>query len=212
MSVRTHRTALPRSMKTQVAMGHAMRPEQPNPQTTGPPGLGDPSETVPEEVLELWASLPRHERQRSRRRYFRDQGARCSYPVFSSLLSTIDIRIQNIERTLAEFLHATAASIPVPPVRSCAKSAHEDAGPPPSPAPVNIINGTLPGNPPAAEPARNAVSPSHTVIDSPSPAIPDPTPPPALPMSRWPSRLSSRLQPRYLHGRSRRRDHTPGWR
>ena len=93
-------------------MGRAMGPEQPDPQTAGLSGLGDPSETVPKEVLEFWASLPRRGRQRSRRRYFRDQGACCSRAVFSNLLSFIDARVQNIEGVLAEFLHATAASIP----------------------------------------------------------------------------------------------------
>ena len=48
--------------KTQMAMGRAMGPEQPDSQTAGPAGLGDPSKTVPEEVLKLWASLPRRER------------------------------------------------------------------------------------------------------------------------------------------------------
>ena len=51
---------------TKVAMGRVMRPEQPDPQTAGPSGLGCPSKTVPEEVLELWASLPRCTRQWSR--------------------------------------------------------------------------------------------------------------------------------------------------
>ena len=179
--------------------------------------------------------------------------------VFSNLLFTIDAHVQNIESTLAEYLHAAAAaSIPVPPARSCTKSAHQDAGLPSSPAPVNIIRGALSGNPPAAEPARNAVSQSPTAIPPllppsvlwlrrrrhqfpieglsmtlqlslqvlghcPSAALPPaqlasehlstpqsplppslpplPTSPPALPMCRWPSRLSGRLQPRCIHGR-----------
>jgi hypothetical protein len=33
-----------------MAMGRVMGPEQPDPQTAGPSGLGDPSKTVPEEV------------------------------------------------------------------------------------------------------------------------------------------------------------------
>ena len=152
--------------KAQMAMGRAMRPEQPDLRQRNHRDLEFPSETVPEEIRELWASLPRCGRQRRRRRYFRDQGACCSRAVFSSLLSTIDIRVQNIESALPEYLHATAASIPVPPARSCKKSSRKDAGPPSSPAPVNIVNGTLPGNSPAAEPARTAVSPSPTVPDS----------------------------------------------
>ena len=94
-----------------MAMGRAMGPEQPSRQTAGPPGLGEPSKIEPEEIIELWASLPRRERQQSRRRYFRDQGADAS----AALLSTIDARVGNIEAALAEFLHATAASIPAPP-------------------------------------------------------------------------------------------------
>ena len=133
--------------------------------SAGPSGPWDPSETVPEEARELWASLPCCERQRSRRRYFHDQGACCPGAVFSSLLSTIDIRVQNIESTSEGYLHATAASIPVPPARSCKKGARKDADLPSSPAPVNIANGTLPGNPPAAEPARTADLPSPTVSD-----------------------------------------------
>ena len=148
-----------------MAMGRAMRPEQPDPQTAGPSGLGDLSKTVPEEVLELWASLPRRERQRSRRRYLHDQGGCCSRAVFSNLLFTIDARVQNIESALAEYLHAAAASIPVPPARSCKESAQEGAGPPPLPAPVVIIGRALSGNPPAVESARNADSPSSIVSD-----------------------------------------------
>ena len=39
-----------------MAMGRAMGPEQPNPQTAGPPGLGaSPKKNMPEDALELWA-------------------------------------------------------------------------------------------------------------------------------------------------------------
>ena len=104
-----------------MAMKREMGPEQPDLRPRNLRDLEFPSETVPEEVRELWASLPRRERQRSRRRYFRDQGACCSRAVFSSLLSTIDIRVQNIESALAEYLHATAASIPVPLQEKCSR-------------------------------------------------------------------------------------------
>ena len=50
-------------------------------------------------------------------------------------------------------------------MHSCKKSAHEDADLPSSPAPVNIVSRTLPGNLPAAEPARTADLPSPTVSD-----------------------------------------------
>ena len=105
-----------------MAMGRAIRSEQPNPETVGLSGLGDPSETVPEEVRQEWASLRRRERQRSRRRFFRAQAACCSRPVLAEKLSTIDARVKILEEALAEFLHATAASIPVPPTSSAKKT------------------------------------------------------------------------------------------
>ena len=98
-----------------MAMGHAMRLEQPDSQTAGLSGPRGPSKTVPEEVLELWASLPRHKRQRRRWRYFCDQAVRCSRPVSTESLSTIDACVKILEDALAEFVHATAASIPAPP-------------------------------------------------------------------------------------------------
>ena len=52
-------------------------------------------------------------------------------------MSTIDARVRNIESALAEFLHATAASIPVPASRSGMKRTCEDAGLPSSPAPTS---------------------------------------------------------------------------
>ena len=105
-----------------MAMGRAIRPKRPDPETAGLSGLGDPSETVPEEVRQEWASLRRRERQRSRRRFFRAQAACCSRPVLAETLSTIDARVKILEEALAEFLHATAASIPVPPYALCQKT------------------------------------------------------------------------------------------
>ena len=121
-----------------MAMGRAMGSVQPNHQTAGPSGLGDPSRTVLDEVLELWASLPR---RFSRRRYFRDQEACCSRALFSDLLSTINACVRNIERALAEFIHATATSILVPPAQSGMKRTCEDAGSPSSPAPTSTSKG-----------------------------------------------------------------------
>ena len=115
---------------------------------------------MPEGVLELWASLPRRERQRSRRRYFRNHGACCSRPVFSSILPTIDICIQNIEHELAEFLHATAASILVPSARSGMKRTREDAGSPSSPAPANTSNEIISDIYRAGKLCSDALSPS----------------------------------------------------
>ena len=132
-----------------MAMGRAMRPEQPDPQTAGLPGPRGPSKTVPEEVLELWASLPHRKRQRRRRRYFHDQAACCSRPVSTETPPTTDARVRILEEALAEFLHATAASIPAPPARSVKKRsrelrrekrAREAAGSPSSPAPASTSN------------------------------------------------------------------------
>ena len=155
-----------------MAMGRAMGPEQPDPQTSGLPGPRGPSETVPEEVRQEWASLRRRERQRRRRRFFRDQTACCSRPVLDKTLPTIDTRVKIPEEALAEFLHATAASIPVPPTRSARKRDRADAAPLSSPAPANTDGETLPDVPPAAEAARNAASPSPTTADSTSAAVP----------------------------------------
>ena len=155
-----------------MAEERAIRPEQPNPETAGLSGLGDPSETVPEEVRQEWASLRRRERQRSRRRFFRAQAACCSRPVLAETLSTIDARVRILEEALAEFLHATAASIPVPPTRSARKRDRADAAPLSSPAPANTDGETLPDVPPATEAARNAASPSPATADSTSAAVP----------------------------------------
>ena len=154
-----------------MAMGRAIRSEQPNPETAGLSGLGDPSETVPEEVRQEWASLRRRERQRRRRRFFRDQTACCSRPVIYSTLSTIDARVRILEDALAKFLHATAASIPVPPTYSAKKRDREGAELPLSPTPANTVGETLPDISPAAESARNAASPSPYTSDSTSAAV-----------------------------------------
>ena len=130
-----------------------------------------PSETVPEEVLELWTSLPRRKRQRRRRGYFLDQAVCCSHLFSTKKLSNVDARVKILEDALAEFVHATVASIPTPPARSCEKRDREDAEPPSSPAPVNTVGRTLSGIPPAAEPARNAVSLSPTASNSTSAAV-----------------------------------------
>ncbi len=155
-----------------MAMGRAIGPKQPNPETAGLSGLGDPSETVPEEVRQEWASLRRRERQRRRRRFFRDQAACCSRPVIHSTLSNIDARVRILEDALAKFLHATAASIPVPPTYSAKKRDREGAELPSSPTPANTVGEALPDIPPATEAARNAASPSPATADSTSAAVP----------------------------------------
>ena len=91
-----------------MAMGRAMGPEQPSCQTAVPSGLGEPSKAVPEEVLKLWASLPRRQRT-------------ITFVIKQLLLPLLrcppSMPVSVISRApwLIEFLHATAASIPVPP-------------------------------------------------------------------------------------------------
>ena len=149
-----------------------MRPEQPDPQTAELPGPRGPSETVPEEVRKLWDLLPRRERQRRRRHFFRDHPACCSRPFSTETLFIIDTRVRILEEALAEFLHATAASIPVPPTYSARKRDREGAELPSSPAPANTVGETLPDIPPATEAARSAASPSPSTSDFTSAAVP----------------------------------------
>ena len=112
---------------------------QPHRRNVGPSVPGGASRTVPDHNLKIWAALPRRLRQRACRGYFRDQ-ASDEFPAF---LSTINARIVSIESTLAEFLHATAASISVPPAQSCTKRASEDAGLPSSPALTSTSKGII---------------------------------------------------------------------
>ena len=98
-----------------------MGPEQPDPQTAESSGRRGPPETVPKEILQLWGLLPRRERQRRRRRFFRVHAACCSRPVPDDTLASLNARVRILEEALAEFLHATAASIPVPPTYSAKK-------------------------------------------------------------------------------------------
>ena len=70
------------------------------------------------------------------------------------------MRICSIESTLAEFLHATTASIPVPAVRSYTKRARGEAGLPSSPAPLCTSEGIDSDIPRAEELILGAASPS----------------------------------------------------
>ena len=92
-----------------MAAGRAIRPEQPEPETAGLPGRRGPPETVPKEILKLWGLLPRRERQRRRRRFFRVHAACCSRPVPDDTLASLNARVRILEEALAEFLHTTAA-------------------------------------------------------------------------------------------------------
>ena len=69
-------------------------------------------------------------------------------------LYTIDARVKILEEALAKFLHATAASIPMPPTRSARKRDRADAAPLSLPAPTNTDGETLPDVPPATEAAH----------------------------------------------------------
>ena len=150
-----------------------MRPEQPDPQTAESSGHRGPGpETVPEEILKLWGLLPQCERQRRRRRFFRVHAACCSRPIPDDSLASLNARVRILEEALAEFLHATAASIPVPPTYSAKKRDREGAELPSAPTPANIVGETLPDIPPAAEAARNAASPSPIISDFTSAAVP----------------------------------------
>jgi len=127
---------------------------------------------VPKEILKLWDLLPRRERQRRRRRFFHSaHAACCSRPVTDDTLASLNARVKILEEALAEFLHATAASIPVP-TYPAKKRDREGAELPSAPTPANIVSETLPDIPPAAEAARNVVSPSPIISDSTSAAVP----------------------------------------
>ena len=154
-----------------MAEARAIRPEQPNLRPRNLRDVEAPPETVPEEVRKLWDLLPRRERQRRRRRFFRDHPACCSRPVPHDALASLDTRAQIREEALAEILCASAASVPVPPTRSAKKRDREDAVPPSQPAPANTVGETLPGIRPAAESARTADSPSPTTSDTTSAAV-----------------------------------------
>ena len=149
-----------------------MGPEQPDPQIAESSVRRGPPRTVPKEILKLWDLLPRRERQRRRRRFFRSaHAACCSRPVTDDSLASLNARVKILEEALAEFLHATAASIPVP-THPAKKRDREGAELPSAPTPANIVSETLPDIPPAAEAARNVVSPSPITSDSTSAAVP----------------------------------------
>ena len=149
-----------------------MGPEQPDPQIAESSGRRGPPRTVPKEILKLWDLLPRRERQRRRRRFFHSaHAACCSRPVTDDSLASLNARVKILEEALAEFLHATAASIPVP-TYPAKKRDREGAELPSAPTPANIVSETLPDIPPAAEAARNVISPSPITSDSTSAAVP----------------------------------------
>ena len=149
-----------------------MGPEQPDPQIAESSVRRGPPRTVPKEILKLWDLLPRRERQRRRRRFFHSaHAACCSRPVTDDSLASLNARVKILEEALAEFLHATAASIPVP-THPAKKRDREGAELPPAPTPANIVSETLPDIPPAAEAAKNVVSPSPITSDSTSAAVP----------------------------------------
>ena len=149
-----------------------MGPEQPDPQMAESSGHRGPPRTVPKEILKLWDLLPRRERQRRRRRFFHCvHAACCSRPVTDDTLASLNARVKILEEALADFLHATAASIPVP-THPAKKRDREGAELPSAPTPTNIVSETLPDIPPAAEASRNVISPSSITSDFTSAAVP----------------------------------------
>ena len=154
-----------------MADGRAISSEQPNLRPRDLRDVEAPSETVPEEVRKLWDLLPRRERQRRRRRWFRAHPACCSRPVAPSSLASLDARVRILEEALAEFLCASAASVPVPPTRSAKKRDRDDAVPPSPPAPTNTVGETLSGIRPATESVRTADPPPTTTSNSTSAAF-----------------------------------------
>ena len=72
----------------------------------------------------------------------------------------VDARVRILEDALANFLHATAASIPVPPTRSSMKQTREDASLPSSPAPGSTSNEMIPDISRAGKLCSDALSPS----------------------------------------------------
>jgi len=93
------------------------------------------------------------------------------FGVADDTLASLNARVKILEEALAEFLHATAASIPVP-THPAKKRDREGAELPPAPTPANIVSETLPDIPPAAEAAKNVVSPSPITSASTSAAVP----------------------------------------
>ena len=166
---------------------------------------------MPEEVLDLWASLPRRERQRSRRRYFCDQTAAAP----AALLSTIDARVRDIESALAEFLHTTAASIPVFPLQSSMKRTREDAGSPLSPAPASTSDEMISDISRAGKLCSDALSPLLPALNISTLAalcaadelMAEPTAEPTPTMRRHHGRNGR--QPRRLESRERLRRRSP---
>ena len=70
-----------------------------------PSGLGEASESIPDHLYQVWADLPRRERQRSRRRYFRAKIACTS----RASLTHVDARILVLEAAVAELRSIVAA-------------------------------------------------------------------------------------------------------
>jgi hypothetical protein len=144
-----------RRLYSDMAMGRAMGPEQPDPQTTGPSRTSRPPETVPEEVRKLWDLLPRRERQRSRRRYFRAKIA-CTN---RAALTHIDARILVLEATVAELRSIVAALASGSSARPDSNSAPDDEGLQPAPAPTADNPDIVPEDFRAQEPVLAVIIP-----------------------------------------------------
>jgi hypothetical protein len=102
-----------------------------------PSGLGEASESIPDYLYQVWADLPRRERQRSRRRYFRSKIASTN----RASSTPTDARILVLEAAVAELRSIVAA---LASARPDSDSAPDDAGLQPAPAPTDDNPGTVP--------------------------------------------------------------------
>jgi hypothetical protein len=110
---------------------------------------------VPEEVRKLWDLLPRRERQRSRRRYFRAKIA-CTN---RAALTHIDARILVLEATVAELRSIVAALASGSSARPDPNSAPDDEGLQPAPAPTADNPDIVPEDFRAQEPVLAVIIP-----------------------------------------------------
>jgi len=113
-----------------------------------PSGLGEASDSIPYHLYQVWADLPRRERQRSRRRYFR---AKIAY-TNRAALTHIDARILVLEATVAELRSIVAALASGSSARPDSNSAPDDEGLQPAPAPTADNPGIVPEDFRAQEP------------------------------------------------------------
>ena len=129
-----------------------------------PSGLGEASESVPFHLCQVWASLPRRARQRSRRRYFRAKIA-CANRVSPTPL---DARVLILEAAVAELRSIVAALASGSSARPDSNSAPDDAGLQPAPAPTDDNPGVVPEDFRAQEPVLAVIisDPSASISET----------------------------------------------